>query len=82
MWDRRTPLDQRSDGDVNATVDGGGPVVNAISGRGNIYLYDGTFYGRQALPPEWRQVRQALRPEPFNTPGAFERFRQLRGGKL
>ena len=50
MWDRRTPLDQRGDNDVSATIGGGGPVVNALTGRGNVYLYDGTI----AITPDAR----------------------------
>ncbi|MGA2395434.1 MAG: DUF4097 family beta strand repeat-containing protein, partial [Candidatus Lustribacter sp.] len=87
MWDRRTPLDQRGDSDVSATIAGGGPVVNALTGRGNIYLYDGTLASRQVLPPEWRPMRQAQLPAAgpqalpprFQEPNAFQRFRALRG---
>ncbi len=83
MWEKRTPIDQRSEGEASAAIAGGGPVVNAVTGRGNIYLYDGTLATRQTIPPEWRPVRQALtqqqRPQPNAPPGAFERFRQLRG---
>ena len=43
MWEKRTPIDQRSDGEASATIAGGGPVVNAVTGRGNVYLYDGTL---------------------------------------
>lgn len=95
MWDRRTPLDQRGDSDVSATVAGGGPVVNALTGHGNIYLYDGTLASRPVLPPEWRPMRQAevqaqraaqpgLQPVPprfGQPPSAFERFRRLRPGR-
>jgi hypothetical protein len=86
MWDRRTPLAQQGDSDVSATVDGGGPVVNALTGRGNIYLYDGTLASRPVLPPEWRPIRQAQVQRPLagapprlQEPNAFERFRALRG---
>lgn len=87
MWDRRTPLAQQGDSDVSATVGGGGPVVNALTGRGNIYLYDGTLASRPVLPPEWRALRQtqaqraptAGAPPRFQEPNAFQRFRQLRG---
>ena len=60
MWDRRTPIEQRGDSDVNATIGGGGPVVNAVTGRGNVYLYDGSLTTRGALPPAWRPIRQAM----------------------
>lgn len=85
MWDRRTPIDQRGDADVSATIDGGGPVVNALTAHGNIYLYDGTLASRPVLPPEWRTLRQAQVPVQRMPPGrgqeprAFERFRALRG---
>jgi hypothetical protein len=84
MWDRRTPIEQRDDGDASATVGGGGPVVNAISGHGNVYLYDGALATRQTTPLEWRPVRQALfgPTGQLNAPNAFERFRRLRGGRL
>jgi hypothetical protein len=86
MWDRRTPLDQRGDNDVSATIGGGGPVVNALTGRGNVYLYDGTIASRQTLAPEWRPMRQAIAqplraPPGQQAPDAFERFRALRGGR-
>jgi hypothetical protein len=90
MWDRRTPLDQRGDNDVSATIGGGGPVVNAVTARGNVYLYDGALASRGLLPPEWRPIRQTiaqsqqpvparLQQPPLQAPNAFQRFRQLRG---
>ena len=80
MWDKRTPSDQRSEGEASATVAGGGPVVNAVTAHGNVYLYDGTLATRHTIPPEWRPIRQAMRPgELQGPPGAFERFRALRG---
>ena len=89
MWDRRTPVDQRGDGDASATVAGGGPVVNAVTGHGNVYLYDGSLASRQTIPPEWRPIRQAI-GQPFaqrvplgqrqqQQPPAFQRFKALRG---
>ncbi len=90
LWDRRTPIDQRGDSDVSATVGGGGPVVNAVTARGNVYLYDGSLASRRLLPPEWRPIRQTiaqsqqpiparLQPPPLQAPSAFQRFRALRG---
>ncbi len=89
MWDRRTPLYQRGDNDVSATVGGGGPVVNAVTARGNVYLYDGALASRQLLPAEWRPIRQAiaqsqqplparLQQPPLQAPSTFQRFRVLR----
>lgn len=89
LFERRTPLTQRGDGESDATIGGGGPVVNAVSGRGNIYLYDGAIGARRAaLPPQWQPVRQALQPRPgqpqtpLRAPSALERFRALRGGRF
>jgi hypothetical protein len=92
LWDRRTPTDQRSDSEASATIAGGGPVVNAVTGHGNVFLYDGSLDTRRVLPPEWRQIRQKLRqpglrvapggaapPQPvINAPNAFRRFNALR----
>ena len=60
LFERRgtASIDQRGDGEAVATVGGGGPLVNAISGRGNVYFYDGTLLSRRAVTPEWRQVHQ------------------------
>jgi hypothetical protein len=32
--------------------------VNAISGHGNVYLYDGSLTSRRVSAPEWRPVLQ------------------------
>jgi hypothetical protein len=32
--------------------------VNAISARGNVFLYDGSLANRHDLPADWRPVRQ------------------------
>jgi hypothetical protein len=64
LWDRRTAVELRGDNDANAMVGGGGPVVNAVSGRGNVYVYDGALASRPVLPPEWRVIRQAI-TQPF-----------------
>jgi hypothetical protein len=89
MFDRRTPTDQRSDGEASATIAGGGPVVNAVTVHGNVYLYDGALTSRQVLPPEWRPIRQAMSQRgpqsfqhPLQAPNAFQRFRALRGQKF
>jgi hypothetical protein len=87
MWERRTPIDQRSDGEASATVAGGGPVVNAVTGHGNVYLYDGALATRQTIPPEWRPIQQALAQQQGQQrqpkiPDAFQRFRALRGRTL
>jgi hypothetical protein len=81
LWDRRQPVDQRGDGEASVTIDGGGPVVNAVSAHGNVYLYDGSLDTRGVLPPEWRPVRQAMRRN-LDAPSAFARFRALRDRPL
>ena len=56
--ERRASADQRGDGDASLTVGSNGPLVNAISTHGNVYLYDGTLASRRNLAPEWRGVHQ------------------------
>jgi hypothetical protein len=56
-FDSRTTVQQAADGTATANVGGGGPLVNAISSRGNIYLYDGSLANRRELPADWRPVR-------------------------
>ncbi|HEY0615492.1 MAG TPA: hypothetical protein VGC96_12650 [Candidatus Elarobacter sp.] len=60
QFDRRggAAVDQRGEGEAVATVGGGGPLVNAISGRGNVYLYDGSLQSRRSVASDWRQVHQ------------------------
>jgi hypothetical protein len=79
MWDKATPFDQRGDNAASATVAGGGPVVNALTAHGNVYLYDGSLATRRDVPPEWRPLWQATRPRALPPPGAFQRFGALRG---
>lgn len=43
------------DGEANAFVDGGGPVVTATSERGNVYFYDGSLRSRSQLPAQWQE---------------------------
>lgn len=60
MFDQRNgaSVDQHGDGDATASVGSGGPLVNALSTHGNVYLYDGTLSNRRAVAPEWRPVHQ------------------------
>ncbi len=58
LAERRSASDQRGDGDASLTVGSNGPLVNAISSHGNVYLYDGTLASRRNLAPEWRGVHQ------------------------
>ncbi len=83
LWDKRTPLEMRGDNEASAIVDGGGPIVNAVSAHGNVYLYDGSLTTRRAIPPDWRRLNMTLRPPETGgaaAPGsdAFRRFRELR----
>jgi hypothetical protein len=48
------------DGQADAVVKGGGPVVTATSEIGNVYLYDGSLRERESLPPEWSAPEQTL----------------------
>jgi hypothetical protein len=78
LWDRRPPVDQRADNAASATIEGGGPVVNAISMHGNVYMYDGSLATRRVVPPEWQPIVNATRPRDLPGPAAFQRFRDLR----
>jgi hypothetical protein len=53
------------DGDASAIVDGGGPVVTAMTQSGNVFFYDGSLRSRQQqLAPQWQAPIGALqRPE-------------------
>jgi len=64
LFDKRgsASVDQHGDGEAVATVGGGGPLVNAISGRGNVYFYEGSLVNRRAASAEWKAVHQM-----FNT---------------
>jgi hypothetical protein len=69
LWDRRTPLEARGDNEATATIAGGGPVVNAVSAHGNIFLYDGSLGMRRVIPPDWRRINATLHPlEPAPPP--------------
>jgi Putative adhesin len=59
QFDHRTNVDQRSDGQAIVNVGGaGGPLVNAISNHGNVYLYDGSLRGRPLIAPEWQPLQR------------------------
>jgi hypothetical protein len=82
QFDRRgTSVEQRGEGEALATVNGGGPLVNAISGRGNVYLYDGSLLSRRNVGGDWRPVHrlftternQSVRPPRAKTFGAARR---------
>lgn len=53
-----TLLDKHSSSDVKAgegivTIAGGGPIVTASSGSGDIFVYTGTLKDRRDIPPAW-----------------------------
>ena len=57
------------------TVNGGGPVVNAITQHGNVFLYDGSLATRRPLPVAWRRVGTILlRTDPGLGPATNEPF--------
>jgi hypothetical protein len=62
LFDRRSAssVEQRSEGEATATVGGGGPLVNAISSRGNVFLYDGTLQSRRGAGPQWKAVHEVF----------------------
>ncbi|GAC1417368.1 MAG: hypothetical protein NVSMB5_08060 [Candidatus Velthaea sp.] len=46
--------------DATAIVGGGGPIVNASSTHGNVYMYEGSIADRRVLASEWRTVSGTL----------------------
>ncbi|HEY4442126.1 MAG TPA: hypothetical protein VGN14_16830 [Candidatus Elarobacter sp.] len=58
QFDRGTPVAQPAEGAATATYAGGGPLVNAITTHGNVYLYDGSFASRKTVAPDWRPLHQ------------------------
>lgn len=72
LFDRRgtASVDQRGDGDAVASVGSGGPLVNAISGRGNVYFYDGSLANHRESGPQWRAVHQLFNAHRRQVTGA------------
>lgn len=60
LWDRRPQIDQGSESEATATVGTGGPLVTAVSARGNVFLYDGSLASRREVPLAWRQLHNAF----------------------
>ncbi|MDB5042772.1 MAG: hypothetical protein JWN27_3498 [Candidatus Eremiobacteraeota bacterium] len=80
-----TAISQPSDGTTTAAYGGGGPLVNAISGHGNVYLYDGSLTSRRVTAPEWRPVlqlfsvhRRVAPSEKAAKPHALREMRRIR----
>jgi hypothetical protein len=76
QFDAPTSIAQQGDGDARATLGGGGALVNAISQRGNVYLYDGAFADHRGLGPEWRPVHEFFNRRQGPRPQRFERLRR------
>jgi hypothetical protein len=70
LFDRRPGenVEQRGDNDATATFGTGGPLVNAVTQRGNVYLYDGSAaHGRdeaRRLPQYFSGAGPLRRPPP------------------
>jgi hypothetical protein len=60
FMDRGAMTEARPDGSSLARVGGGGPLVNAISADGDVFLYDGSLRDRRDVPEEWRGVYRNL----------------------
>ena len=58
-FDRPTPFIDHG-GEANAMIGGGGPLVNVVTQRGRVYLYDGSILDKRSLPQHWNQVRAPL----------------------
>jgi hypothetical protein len=50
----------RDDVDTAQLVGGGGPLVNASTVHGDLFLYDGSLANRRTLPPPWRSMLDLL----------------------
>jgi hypothetical protein len=85
-FQRPAHVDERA-GETNATIDGGGPVVTAMTQKGNVYFYDGSLRARDGLPAPWQEplgtlqrpgiARKRENVEPSEPP-AFRRFPDYR----
>jgi hypothetical protein len=65
---------QQRNGQADAVVGGGGPLVSASSIAGAVYLYDGTLASKRQLPPDWEALRQnfAAVARPQGMPNPFQ----------
>jgi hypothetical protein len=52
-------VDDRA-GETSAVVDGGGPVVTAMTQSGDVFFYDGSLRGRPPMPAQWQAPLSAL----------------------
>jgi hypothetical protein len=74
-FDRGAQVEGR-EGQANAAVGAGGPMVTATSGSGDVYLYQGLLRARGGVGEEWRAPLETLaRPAPsgrFARPAPFD----------
>lgn len=74
MFDGHAQVDTHDGHSYASLGGGGGATVNATSGSGNVYLYDGSLRARPRLPAEWQTPFGTLSGAPrsgFGAPGAF-----------
>jgi hypothetical protein len=70
MFDNRAQVDLHEGHSSASLGGGGGATVNATSGSGNVYLYDGSLRARPRLPAEWQAPAGTLFGAPRNGYGA------------
>ena len=74
MFDGRAQVDTHDGHSYASLGGGGGATVNATSGSGNVYLYDGSLRARPRLPAEWQTPYGTLsgaQRSGFSAPGTF-----------
>ncbi len=54
------PTIRESPGEENVIVGGGGPLVNAVSSQGSVYLYDGTIASKRQLNSDWQPLKHSF----------------------
>ncbi|HXF32962.1 MAG TPA: hypothetical protein VN603_00220 [Candidatus Acidoferrales bacterium] len=57
-----TTFDKQRNGEGMYVLGGGGPLVNASSSQGSVYLYDGTIASKKSLGQEWAPLTRLRRP--------------------
>jgi hypothetical protein len=67
-------------GEANALVGGGGPLVNVFTQQGRVFLYNGSLMNQRALPRNWGEIRAPLerlrqRVEEQQRGGTAQQFR-------
>lgn len=60
-FEQRAAVEQTGPNAATATLGNGrGPLVNALSAHGDVFLYDGSLRARRTVPPAFRPLHQAL----------------------